>query len=293
MARPQKNNADYFSHDNDMRNDDKVKAVRRKFKHEGYSIWNMMLEKLSKSDGFTLKYNEKTLELWAGDFEIETEKLVEILEYFLKVELLVHLEGEIFSENMIRRFTGLIDKRNKHREKFQQQKPAETVIMDAEMPQSKVNKSIVKESKLNNSKEEKKEDLSPDGDRPLPPGIKNAKLFPQMITVYDDFIKKQTGGPGSKINGAEGQAMRQIIEYWRKASKDPSDKGILNSWNHMLMCWGDLEPFYQGKLKLTEINSNMVNLINQIKNPKKAKKSGVVESSQTSQKLGGNFFAKR
>jgi hypothetical protein len=31
MARPLKNNADYFPHDNDMRNDEKILALRRKF----------------------------------------------------------------------------------------------------------------------------------------------------------------------------------------------------------------------------------------------------------------------
>ena len=31
MARPKKNNADYFSHDNDMRNDERIIALIRKF----------------------------------------------------------------------------------------------------------------------------------------------------------------------------------------------------------------------------------------------------------------------
>jgi hypothetical protein len=144
--------------------------------------------------------------------------------------------------------------------------------------------------KLNKTKEE---EVSPSGDSPLPPGIKNSKLFPEMVKVYDDFIKKQTGGPGSKMNSIEGQAMRQIIEYWRKNSKDTSDAGILNSWNHMLERWDRLEPFYQGKLKLVEINSNMINLINQIKNPKVVKGQQLVESSEKSQKMAGNFFEKR
>jgi hypothetical protein len=159
MARPKKNNADYFSHDNDMRNDEKIKAVRRKFKHEGYSIWNMMLEKLSKSDGFTMKYNDMNLELWAGDFEVETDKLKEILEYFQKIELLINLEGEIFSENMIRRFSGLIGKRNKQREEFQKQKPAEKTVSESESTQSKVKETIVKESKVNKTIEEREKDF--------------------------------------------------------------------------------------------------------------------------------------
>lgn len=151
---------------------------------------------------------------------------------------------------------------------------------------------INKQKLKQNETKEEGEDLSPVGDPPIPPGIKNAKLFPEMVSLYDQFIKNQTGGPGAQMNAAEGQAMKKIIEYWRKNSKDTSDKGILNSWNHLLMCWDKIEPFYQGKLKLTEINSNMVNIINQIKNPK-GKKLSVVESSEKSMVASGNFFVKR
>ena len=48
MARPKKNNADYFPHDADMRNDPKIRALRRKFGLKGYAIWNMFLESLTR-----------------------------------------------------------------------------------------------------------------------------------------------------------------------------------------------------------------------------------------------------
>lgn len=38
MARPKKNNAEYYTHDADMRNDMKIKALRRKFSHTGYAV---------------------------------------------------------------------------------------------------------------------------------------------------------------------------------------------------------------------------------------------------------------
>ena len=38
MARPKKLNAEFFSHDVDMRNDLKVKALRKRFGHKGYSF---------------------------------------------------------------------------------------------------------------------------------------------------------------------------------------------------------------------------------------------------------------
>ncbi len=146
MARPQKNNADYFSHDNDMRNDERLKAVRRKYKHDGYSVWNMLLEKLCKAADFTLEYNDETIELWAGDFEIEPEKLKEILEYLLKIGLITQLEKMIFSETLIKRFNGLLVKRKRQKDWLSTTKKDEAVIIDVDNTQSKVKKSKVKKS---------------------------------------------------------------------------------------------------------------------------------------------------
>ena len=58
MARPKKNNADYFSHDADMRNHRKMKAIRAKFGLEGYAIWNMVLEVLSNAELFIVCHNQ-------------------------------------------------------------------------------------------------------------------------------------------------------------------------------------------------------------------------------------------
>lgn len=44
MARPIKNNADYFSHDIGMRNDMKIKALRRKYGLVGYASYVMLIE---------------------------------------------------------------------------------------------------------------------------------------------------------------------------------------------------------------------------------------------------------
>lgn len=107
--------------------------------------------------------------------------------------------------------------------------------------------------------------ISPEGD----PGKKEENtskgLHQNMISVYSDFITKKTSVP-AKITAGDGKAMKEIITYMKNASKDKSDDGVLNSWSHLLGSWDKLESFYQGKLKLMEINSNMVNLINQIKN---------------------------
>ena len=79
MARPIKKNADYFSHDNGMRNDLRIKAVRRKFGNEGFAIWNYLLEVLTDSEDFKYEYNEINKELLSADFDttISTKKCLE------------------------------------------------------------------------------------------------------------------------------------------------------------------------------------------------------------------------
>ena len=93
MARPNKNNAEYFSHDADMRNDVKVKALRRKFGHVGYAVWCFILESLTDGDDFEVEYDKVNRELLAADFDIPVNQLEEIVEYCKSINLL-QLSGE-------------------------------------------------------------------------------------------------------------------------------------------------------------------------------------------------------
>lgn len=137
MARPIKDNADYFSHDADMRDDPKIKALRRKFKHEGYSIWNMLLETITDSDNFRLKIN---YEIMAGDYDIEPDKLKEIVSYCVDLQLLV-FEAEtsiIWSKTLDNRLAAVLSKRKRDR----------NVVSDSDNTQSKVKKKKVKKSRV-------------------------------------------------------------------------------------------------------------------------------------------------
>ena len=63
MARPRKNNAEYFSHDADMRNHRKVKAIRSKYGMQGYGVWCMTLETLTDCDNFEMTLDQIELEV--------------------------------------------------------------------------------------------------------------------------------------------------------------------------------------------------------------------------------------
>lgn len=119
MAR-QKNNdnggADYFSHDIDMRNDIKVKALRRKFSHTGYAVWCFMLEYLTDCTNFEFDYDEVSQELLASDFDVPVAELREIIDYSVKIGLLQHEDGKIFSAAHKRRFVRMLEVRQRRAE---------------------------------------------------------------------------------------------------------------------------------------------------------------------------------
>jgi hypothetical protein len=136
MARPIKDNADYFSHDASMRDDPKIKALRRKFKHEGYSIWNMLLESITDADNFRFTID---FEIMGGDYDIEPELLKEIVLYCVNLGLLQYSAetSVIWSKTLDNRMATLLSKRKRNRN------PADGELSTSETPQSKVKESKV------------------------------------------------------------------------------------------------------------------------------------------------------
>lgn len=147
MARPIRNNADYFPHDADMRNDLKIRALRREYGHEGYSIWSMFLEVLTDSDYFQYQWTETSIELLAGDFEIEPQKLKDIISYCQKINLLTNDGEYVFTEKLINRLETVLRRRKRQRKDLYEElstpiTPNETVF-DSDNLQRKEKESIV------------------------------------------------------------------------------------------------------------------------------------------------------
>lgn len=115
MARPKKNNAEFFTHDADMRNDVKIKALRRKFSHTGYAVWNYLLETLTDSDFFEVEWEEINIELLAADYDVSVGDLTEIVEYCVKIGLLQRAGDKLFSQALRQRFAPLIANRERKR----------------------------------------------------------------------------------------------------------------------------------------------------------------------------------
>ena len=201
MGRLQKNNCDYFPHDNGMRNHRKVKALRQNFTN-GYSFWCMFLEFLTGSDGNVFENSEIEKEMLSGDFGISVTEISSMINFCIKIELLFEKNGFIYSESLNDRLTPVYKKRGVAKElskkqqrnngKFCNNNTDVSDITVTEKPQSKV-----KESKGKEIKVEEKENI------PTPP-IED--------DVYNEFILKQTGCTGV-FDGIQGNALKTIIEY--------------------------------------------------------------------------------
>ncbi len=162
MARPTKNNAEYFTHDADMRNDVKIKALRRRFQHTGYAVWCFLLEVLTDGEFFEIDYRELNRELLAADFDVSVEKLEEIVEYCCKLNLLqLTDDNRLYSEAHQKRFASLITKRERDRERLidkrQSENKGEVATKTSEKNNSRSDNthSIIEENRVKESKEEK------------------------------------------------------------------------------------------------------------------------------------------
>ena len=173
MARPTKHNADYFSHDNSMRNDIKIKSLRRKYGHVGYSIWNMLIELLTSQEYFEYEWTEFNIEMLSADFDIDTDELEVIVEYCTKLGLLqmtnnyLHCDKLTFrlEEDVLKRRTNYCSnnaKRNQLKGVNVSNNSINEELMNTITPLEMINEDIniqskVKEIKENKSKENKSE----------------------------------------------------------------------------------------------------------------------------------------
>jgi hypothetical protein len=176
MPRPKKNNADYFSHDADMRNNRKLKAVRGKFGIMGYGVYNMLLEMLTDADYNRITLNDIELELIAGDFGVSVTELQEIINFCVSIKLFQKLDDKLYCEELDDRLKPVYMKRERSQSaaetrqrsddgKFKgsnnkPQKSQNNSISATEIPQESVtetpkkNKSVTKtpQSKVNKTK---------------------------------------------------------------------------------------------------------------------------------------------
>lgn len=83
MARPEKNNVEFFPHYSD--HGKKMYYIRDKFGNDGYAVWFMLLEQLGKANYHYLKLdNEIDLLFLSNDFKVDENTLISIINILVK-----------------------------------------------------------------------------------------------------------------------------------------------------------------------------------------------------------------
>ena len=105
-------------------------------------------------------------------------------------------------------------------------------------------------------KEKKEKDLLPSGN------------FQKINDAYFSWYEHRVGVK-PPFNAQEGKALKSIVSYLEKTVKEKGlepDVGTIEAWRVILERWDQLKPFERDQLKLSQINSNMANILNQIRN---------------------------
>lgn len=121
---------------------------------------------------------------------------------------------------------------------------------------------------------------------------KVSSLYTDCMEIYAKWFESRfTIGP--KIDGQQGKALKDLISYiTTQVKKKPEtvlsesdvEERVKQNLQWIFDNWDKLEVFYQQKTKLSEISSNIQNIIVQIKNPKQ---NGNQSHTKTNNNLSG------
>lgn len=106
---------------------------------------------------------------------------------------------------------------------------------------------------------------------------KREDLLGRFQEIYSEWMKGCHGIP-AQINGTQTNASKSLIAFFRNVVKmnasekqitlteQETEEKILKGWGWFLSRWLNLDPFFQDKLTLVEINSKIPNLYKQALN---------------------------
>lgn len=208
MARPSRNNADYFTHTADLRNDRRVKAIRAHFGAAGYGLLIMFLEALTDADHTQLDTEGFEMELLAGDFGVSVTEIHSLLQLAEKIGFFARNEqGFLICPDLNKALEPVFEKRNRSRTVAQTAKERQSVadmqVSVTEIPQSKVKKSKVKDTNVS---------ISP-----------NTAEFDRF---WNHYGKKTGSKPAAlkewnKLNPEEQQAAHEAVDRYKAYQSDP------------------------------------------------------------------------
>ena len=126
MARPKKLGLDYFPHDTDAMNDEKLEIMQLLYGNDGYAFYFKMLERIYRTPELMLDISDhETKIVMIKKCNVDESKFEMMLQSSLKHGLfdenLYHQFGMITSNGINKRAEIVISKRQKMRERYTNQ----------------------------------------------------------------------------------------------------------------------------------------------------------------------------
>jgi hypothetical protein len=122
LARPTKLYLDYFSHDTDAVNDEKMEIFRSVYGNDGYAFYFIILERTYRTENATIDLSKNVFVIGlAKKLMITTEKFHEMLETAFELEMfnreLYEAEKKLTSNGIQKRFEDVMNQRNQWKKK--------------------------------------------------------------------------------------------------------------------------------------------------------------------------------
>jgi predicted transcriptional regulator len=170
MARPHKTGLDYFPHDVDLSNDEKIESIEAIYGNDGYAVYLKLLERIYRNGGELKISDAETIKILSKKCNVDIKRFESIIEYLVKFGLfsLKKYKKKILTSSGIKtRIKLVFEKRKRALQKYQSRiSNTETAlkISNAEIPaetrqkfgrntaETRQNSLKVKKSKVKKSK---------------------------------------------------------------------------------------------------------------------------------------------
>ena len=123
MPRPLKEGLDYFSHDTDAVNDEKVEALRAIHGNDGYAFYFILLERIYRAGYGELEVSDaETIQILSRKVAVTPEKFQQMLQTAMKWRCFdreaYEKRGVLTSNGIKKRISVVVEKRSLMRERY-------------------------------------------------------------------------------------------------------------------------------------------------------------------------------
>lgn len=250
----------YFLHDTNALDDEKVTELFMNFGYEGVGLFYCILEKIAKQ--------EKPIKTIVLKKQLSVGKKLEKCWSFMESLGLIHSSNdETFNKQLLNFSEKYKIKKEINAKRISDWREKQIVTENVTRNESVRNATKVKESKVKVDNRNVSNSLFSEA-------VASDGVYKKCIEIYNSFILNKTS-VSAKINGKEGVAMNKIINYLKQQVKNKNDleTEIPNALTYIFSHFEKWDNFHKGQLNLSQIESNLINIINSIKNGKSTSKN--------------------